>query len=187
MTDTHRNADLAQLRAVSHPTRIRIMNIMAAPGSTLTVGDIAARTGESAGTISYHLRQLAKAGLVEQIPSPDGDARKSCWRATTPKLVVHSDRHTDPASAETLAQSVSVTVNEARMRYRQAESSLPEQWRHSLDGMAITRLTVEEAEQMQQELMAVANKWVNTVGDRHTEGDGSEQVMVALSAFRYLD
>lgn len=186
MTDTQHNADLTQLRAVSHPTRIRIMNIMAAPGGALTVGDIAERTGESAGTISYHLRQLAKAGLVEQIPSPDGDARKSCWRATTPKLIVHSDQHTDPASAEALARSVSDTVNEARMRYRQAESSLPEQWRHSLDGMAITRLTVEETEQMQQELMAVANKWVNTVGDRHTEGDGSEQVMVALSAFRYL-
>ncbi|NEG90323.1 ArsR/SmtB family transcription factor [Bifidobacterium aerophilum] len=187
MTNNKHDADLAQLRAVSHPTRIRIMNIVAAPADALTVGDIAERTGESAGTISYHLRQLAKAGLVEQVPSPDGDARKSCWRATTPKLVVHSDQSTDPASADALARSVSATVSEARIRYRQAESSLPEQWRHSLDGMTITRLTFEEAEQMQQELMAVADKWANTIGDRHVEGDGSEQVMIALSAFRYLD
>ncbi|MBW3092170.1 helix-turn-helix transcriptional regulator [Bifidobacterium sp. 82T10] len=185
MTNTRHHADLTQLRAVSHPTRIRIMNMME-PGKACTVGDIAERIGESAGTISYHLRQLAKAGLVEQVPSPDGDARKSYWQASTPKLIVNADGDTDQASVEALAQSASTAATEARLRYYRAESSLPEPWRHSLDSMSIIRLTDAEFSQMQQELLAVADKWINTVGDRHTEGDGSEQVMVALSAFRYL-
>ena len=69
-----------RLKALSHPTRLRILTVMS-DTKPVTVGQIAEQLGESAGTVSYHLKQLEKAGFVTQTPSPDGDNRRSCWLA----------------------------------------------------------------------------------------------------------
>lgn len=74
VTDTNR------LKALSHPTRLRILTVMS-DTEPVTVGQIAEQLGESAGTVSYHLKQLEKAGFVTQTPSPDGDNRRSCGLA----------------------------------------------------------------------------------------------------------
>src|ERR1039457_7312615 len=47
--------------------------------------------GESSGTCSFHLRQLAKYGLVEE--AGGGTGREKAWRATT------TSTHWDPAPA----------------------------------------------------------------------------------------
>ena len=67
-----------RLKALSHPTRLRILTVMS-DTKPVTVGQIAEQLGESAGTVSYHLKQLEKAGFVTQTPSPDGDNRRSGW------------------------------------------------------------------------------------------------------------
>lgn len=54
VTDTNR------LKALSHPTRLRILTVMS-DTKPVTVGQIAEQLGESAGTVSYHLKQLEKA------------------------------------------------------------------------------------------------------------------------------
>ena len=63
--------DTNRLKALSHPTRLRILTVMS-DTKPVTVGQIAEQLGESAGTVSYHLKQLEKAGFVTQTPSPDG-------------------------------------------------------------------------------------------------------------------
>lgn len=57
VTDTNR------LKALSHPTRLRILTVMS-DTEPVTVGQIAEQLGESAGTVSYHLKQLEKAGFA---------------------------------------------------------------------------------------------------------------------------
>ena len=68
------------LRAMASPIRMRILGTLRVNGEQ-TVGGISEQLGEAPGAISYHLGQLAHAGLVKKVESPDGDRRKSWWKA----------------------------------------------------------------------------------------------------------
>ena len=69
------------LRAIAHPVRSRILTELDASGS-LRAADIAVRLGIPANSASFHLRQLAKFGLVEEDPAAARDRRDRVWRAT---------------------------------------------------------------------------------------------------------
>lgn len=60
-----------------HPVRVALLDLLAAEGTVTSTG-AAARLGYSSGLCSFHLRQLARAGLIEEAPSTDGRARP--WR-----------------------------------------------------------------------------------------------------------
>ncbi|MEO7371815.1 MAG: winged helix-turn-helix domain-containing protein, partial [Ilumatobacteraceae bacterium] len=75
--------DVRVLAALAHPTRLAILHLL------LTVGDAtatqcAAVVGESASSCSYHLRHLARFGLVERVelgPDDAVDGRTRRWRS----------------------------------------------------------------------------------------------------------
>ena len=69
------------LRAVAHPTRNRILSELSAAGS-LRAADIARLLDVPANQASFHLRQLAKYGLVEEAPDEARDKRDRVWRLT---------------------------------------------------------------------------------------------------------
>ena len=50
------------MKALSDPARREILNML--KGGRMTAGDIAGRFAMTAATVSYHLSQLKKAGLV---------------------------------------------------------------------------------------------------------------------------
>ncbi|MEU9076863.1 winged helix-turn-helix domain-containing protein [Kitasatospora sp. NPDC048538] len=70
-----------------HAVRTALLRLLAETG-TLTSTEAAARLGFSSGLCSFHLRQLARHGLVEEAPPVDGRARP--WRLP---------REPDPAEA----------------------------------------------------------------------------------------
>ena len=55
------------LRAVAHPVRNRILTELSASGP-MRAADVAQELGIPANQASFHLRQLAKYGLVEEAP-----------------------------------------------------------------------------------------------------------------------
>lgn len=67
------------LRAIAHPTRNRVLHELSAAGS-LRAADIARRIDVPANQASFHLRQLAKYGLVEEDPDAGRDRRDRMWR-----------------------------------------------------------------------------------------------------------
>ena len=69
------------LRAIAHPARNRILTELDASGP-LRAADIAVRLGIPANQASFHLRQLAKFGLVEEDPAAARDKRDRVWKAT---------------------------------------------------------------------------------------------------------
>lgn len=75
--------DPRALRAIAHPVRSRILNEISAQGS-LRAADIANELGIPANQASFHLRQLAKYGLIEEDPDAARDRRDRVWRATSP-------------------------------------------------------------------------------------------------------
>ena len=69
------------LRAIAHPVRSRILTELDASDS-LRAADVAVRLGIPANSASFHLRQLAKFGLVEEDPAAARDKRDRVWKAT---------------------------------------------------------------------------------------------------------
>jgi hypothetical protein len=66
--------------ALGHPLRVALLGLLA-HRATLTSTEAARELGESSGACSFHLRQLARYGHVEEVPGARGRARP--WRLTT--------------------------------------------------------------------------------------------------------
>lgn len=75
-----RKLDASALRALAHPLRVEIYDILTQYGPQ-TASSLAAMTGESSGATSYHLRALAKHDLIREI-SDRGTARERWWERT---------------------------------------------------------------------------------------------------------
>lgn len=71
--------DPRTLRGLAHPLRIRLRAELVEHGPA-TASQLASRIGESSGATSYHLRQLAAYGFVEDEPTL-GQGRERYWRA----------------------------------------------------------------------------------------------------------
>ncbi|MFI6876001.1 helix-turn-helix domain-containing protein [Streptomyces sp. NPDC050400] len=71
--------DARSLRGLAHPLRMRLLNALRREGPA-TASRLAAKMGESSGATSYHLRQLAAHGFVEDAPGR-GTARERWWKA----------------------------------------------------------------------------------------------------------
>lgn len=69
----------ASLKALAHPLRVQLLGLLRLDGPS-TATALAAKVGESSGSTSYHLRQLAAADLVVEDPGR-GNARERWWRA----------------------------------------------------------------------------------------------------------
>jgi predicted ArsR family transcriptional regulator len=71
--------DVRMLRGIAHPMRNRILEEMSA-GGPMRAADVAERLGIPANQASFHLRQLAKYGLVTEAPELARDGRDRVWK-----------------------------------------------------------------------------------------------------------
>jgi DNA-binding transcriptional ArsR family regulator len=70
--------DAKRWKALGHPLRQEILRQLDTRGPA-TSTTLAEALGESTGTTSYHLRVLADAGVIEEVPGR-GDGRERWWR-----------------------------------------------------------------------------------------------------------
>lgn len=71
--------DPRALKALAHPVRLELMGLLRR-GGPLTATQAGEQIGESPASCSFHLRQLAKYGLVEE--AGGGRGRERPWQAT---------------------------------------------------------------------------------------------------------
>src|SRR5581483_3017451 len=138
--------DPRALRAVAHPTRLKLLALLRRVGP-LTATQAGERIEESPAGCSFHLRQLAKWGLVEEAGGGRGRARP--WRATS--------RSTSWSAAAPGAAEASAALSELVIR-RQLEELLawnerspeePEEWRAAQQwGDTLLHLTPAELEEL---------------------------------------
>ena len=100
--DGMRVADPRVMRALAHPARIEIVEYLNDTGAAVTATEVAGMVGLSPSATSYHLRELAKYGLVEQAPSR-GDGRERVWRGATHSLRIDADMDQPGARAASQA------------------------------------------------------------------------------------
>ncbi len=90
--------DTNQLKVLSHPMRLRILGLLRTDGPA-TASGLAQRLGLNSGATSYHLRQLAKNGLI--VDDEDrGNGRDRWWRAAHDSTDVDVSGLDDPADRE---------------------------------------------------------------------------------------
>jgi DNA-binding transcriptional ArsR family regulator len=71
MTIRRLELDPATLKAMAHPLRVQILRVLELHDEVSVTG-LAKELGETTGAISYHLRQLARHGFVEEGSAEDG-------------------------------------------------------------------------------------------------------------------
>jgi DNA-binding transcriptional ArsR family regulator len=166
--------DVRALRALAHPLRNRLLGQLRLNGPA-TASQLGRAVGESSGSTSYHLRQLAEYGFVEEVEG-QGTARERWWRAR--------HRMTSWQAADLLAQEGGSEVQDEMSRlqidqharvldawHTQKEALGPE-WAPvaSLNDHGM-RLRPDQARELADELNAVLDRWMTEhPGDQPVEG-----------------
>jgi predicted ArsR family transcriptional regulator len=164
--------DPRALRAYAHPTRATLVGLLRTRGP-LTATRAAELVGESVASCSYHLRQLAKYGLVEEDDS--GQGREKPWRATAPNTnwPARSDDPAVSAAVDAVAMSFAEQYFERVMGWieRRAEQS-PEWQDAALFGDSLLYLTADELEQLKHEVSELLGRYMSLgrLADRRPEG-----------------
>lgn len=66
MSDVESETTAAVFKALSDPGRVRIVNLLANAGGPVCVCDLTDEVGLSQPTVSFHLKKLVNAGLVDR-------------------------------------------------------------------------------------------------------------------------
>ena len=150
--ELRRVTDARTMRALAHPVRIALLEELVL-GGALTATEVGERIGESPTTCSFHLRQLAKYGFVEEAGGGKGRARP--WRLTSIGISFAAPQD-DPA-AEIAAGTLSRLVRERQLdrywRWAETRGTYPWAWRDaSTDSEYLFYLTADELKALNQEL-----------------------------------
>jgi DNA-binding transcriptional ArsR family regulator len=151
--------DAQELRALAHPLRLRLLEelVVNDPATdTATATELAARVGESPANCSWHLRQLAKYGYIEE--APGGVGRERRWRAV---LAEHewssSDADPEFVAAGDIASDIlmdhEVQAFRAQRAWRGNES--PEWRRAAFTFQALGWCTADELRAINEQILAL--------------------------------
>lgn len=147
--------DSRTLRALTHPVRIALIEALLL-GGAMTATEVGERIGESPTTCSFHLRQLAKYGFVEEAGGGKGRARP--WRLSSVGMQFAS-AHDDPETEVAAGALVRMLRERQFGRYRtwlETNRSYPREWRDAAGSSeSIMYLTAGELEELSQEVLAL--------------------------------
>ncbi len=156
------------LRAIAHPVRNRVLSELSAVGP-MRAADVARRIGIPANQASFHLRQLAKYGLVVEAPELARDGRDRVWRVEEEATELHLAGLEDTPGGKAavsvfrrqMAARAHALVDSAYAFEREQDTSVTV----IEDSVALTR---DEAVELAEELTAMTRRW-------HARTQGQEQ------------
>jgi DNA-binding transcriptional ArsR family regulator len=102
-------SDPAVMRALAHPARMAIMEYLTSTGAAVTATECADVVELSPSATSYHLRELARYGLVEAAPGR-GDARERLWRSAAQSLSFEAGQQAAPEARAAVGALVELFV-----------------------------------------------------------------------------
>jgi len=147
--------DARTLRALAHPVRIALVEALSI-GGPMTATEVGEQIGETPTTCSFHLRQLAKYGFVEE--AGGGKGRSRPWRMTSIGHTIAST-HDDPQTAiaaSTLVRLIRERQLDRYRAWRETQSTYPREWRDAAgDSEYVFYLTAQELDDLNKELLAL--------------------------------
>ncbi|MFJ5811372.1 helix-turn-helix domain-containing protein [Streptomyces sp. NBC_01426] len=177
-----RMLDAHSLRGLAHPLRIRLLGALRLHGPA-TASRLAERLGESSGATSYHLRQLAAYGFVEDAPE-HGKGRERWWRAShdgtgfDESLIHTADPETRVAADVFLAEIAKMHAQELAGWMNEAQN-WSQDWRRGSDLSDFTlRLTADQSLELIHKLHDLINGYRDL-----PPSEGAETVRFHTHAF----
>jgi len=177
--------DAGALRALAHPLRVQIYDILSQYGPQ-TASSLAAMTGESSGATSYHLRALAKHDLIREVDGR-GTARERWWERPVGGVSFTSEEVMETPSGRAATQ---VVMNEFfNRRHQQAMHFIntglrtdPEEWREgALLSTATARLTPQQLQELSRKVHTIINETVDAYRDQ--QGENVRPVTIRADIF----
>jgi DNA-binding transcriptional ArsR family regulator len=148
------------LRAIAHPVRNRILTELTATGP-MRAADLARELGVPANQASFHLRQLAKYGLIEEAPEAARDQRDRVWKAAVDEglSIDVAELQKEPggkAAAKVFMRNAASFAHEV-VDAAYHDDRPPGTHRSTME--SAVRLTKDEAGQLSKELAEVLHAW----------------------------
>jgi predicted ArsR family transcriptional regulator len=168
-----RITDPRALRAIAHPLRMDLMYELYSRGSGRAV-DLATALGIPANQVSFHLRTLAKYGLIEEAPEEARDRRDRVWRMASEGLSWYSedleDKPGGPAAMRVWQRQNAAWMHEVIEAFNTEPGPDDEGTLRTADDVPM-QLTKAEAEQAASEISEVLQRWTQHGRDRARAGD----------------
>ena len=175
--------DPKALRAMAHPTRLELIGLLRR-GGPLTATQAAEQIGESPASCSFHLRQLAKYGLVEE--AGGGRGRQRPWRATAistewPELGESEEAR---AAGTMLSRVVIERYFEKSSEWLERQPSEPREWAAaSFFGDYLVHMTSAELQEIEAGIRDLLEPYLKRLEDPAPAPAGSRPVSLIALAF----
>jgi DNA-binding transcriptional ArsR family regulator len=170
------------LRAVHHPTRRRMLELLHLRGPC-RVGTLAGELGEQVGSISHHLRMLERAGVVARVPELATDGRTSWWRLELTSLSWSADDFAVDAAERTQARAaerLNIGHHVAKLATwtRESDRADPAWRRAAFSSDFVAMASPGELTALQEALVSTVRAWQDGIDT----GDGQERAPVFVFA-----
>ncbi len=173
---------LQQLKALSHPVRVRMLGMLRVDGPA-TATSLADRLGLNTGATSYHLRQLEKHGFVEEDPER-GDGRDRWWRAAFAGHSVEPARYLDDPEASVIVGEYQRAVVDSYAERAQGFVAEQNRGEWSAEWVAAANITDYPLSLTPAQLVRLNEKYADLIQSfGKYESPGAEQVLVQWLAF----
>ena len=170
-----------ELKALAHPLRLDLLEAVTVHRQ-LTATQAAEIVGESPANCSWHLRQLAKYGYLEEVPGTTG--RQRPWRRTSDGMQ-WLDSDPDPEVEEASRSLTEVFVDREVDRIKRARMR-PQvgEWADSaIATQSLTWLTPQEMSTLRDAITELVIAYSGRVTDPEQRPPGSRPVrLLALAA-----
>ena len=187
-----RISDPKAVLAVTHPLRMRLLGELSRRG-TARVVDLASGLGEPANSVSFHLRQLAKYGLIEENPERSENGRERWWRMTSDRgfeIDLNAMRQLEGGEAAVgvfrrVAEGHVLALHRA-IHEPPSPVDVPSGQQRTISDDFAVRLSDTELQQMRLEFAALLDRWTDASRALNDVDDGVERhayygvVMAAL-------
>jgi predicted ArsR family transcriptional regulator len=137
----------------AHPVRAALLELIRREG-VVTATDAARELGGSTGLYSFHLRQLARYGVIEEAPAPRGRVRP--WRLSSPEAAGSTEQPgSGPVSDAELSAVARGLEDESYRRWLEYRDAAPGRWRHDEAFSQVVYLTPDEMAGMAEVVRAL--------------------------------
>jgi len=144
-----------------HPVRKALVELIRRDG-VVTATDAARELGGSSGLYSFHLRQLARHGVIEEAPASRGRVRP--WRLAGPDAARPAKRPgSRPVSDAELSAVARGLEDESYRRWLEHRDAVPGRWRRDEAFSQVVYLTPDEMAGMAEVVRALIAQY------RHSE------------------
>lgn len=170
--------DPRAMRALAHPVRIALLELVHERG-TVNATEGAREAGGTPQSCSYHLRALAKWGLIRKADSTDG--RETRWEKSSRAIrFSSSEKETPGYAAAAAALKTTVLARDDRIvaDFLARESELSPEWREAATfSSGFLQLTAEELEEVNRRISEATKEFVDRTTSNRPEGARRVDVM----------